>query len=307
MEAAMAQFKVSFSTLACPEWPWAEIVRRGAAAGYDGVEVRLIQNETDLRKIPDLQPGVLDGRVAELKQARFAVCGLASSVRFDYPDAAQRAAQVRIGRDYIAMAARLGASFIRVFGDVLPPETEPDARQQTLRNIAAGLQELGEHADAHGIGILIETHGDFANSRLLADLMEMVHCQAVGVLWDTHHPWRFFGETLAATWDQIGRWVRHTHWKDSVLRPEHELDAAGIAADDKARNLMSGHRPADYVLFGGGGFPAVDCLRLLLANGYTGWFSLEWEKAWHPQIEGPDIALPLFPPKLREMAGLLAR
>lgn len=302
----MPPIKVSFSTLACPEWSWAAIIQHGAEAGYDGVEVRLVQRETDLRKVPELQPEHLDRRVAELREVGLAVCGLSSSVRFDYPEAATRAEQVRIGRDYIELAVRLGASFIRVFGDVLPPETDPDARRQTVRNIAAGLQELGELALPRGIDILIETHGDFVDSRRMRELMEMVASPAVGVLWDTHHPWRFVGEQLIDTWNQIGPWVRHTHWKDSVTRPERELDAAGTAAEERARQLMSGHKPGDYVLFGGGEFPVVECQRLLLANGYKGWFSLEWEKAWHPEIEGPDVALPLFPPKLREMAGLVS-
>jgi sugar phosphate isomerase/epimerase len=57
---------------------------------------------------------------------------------------------------------------------------------------------------------------------------------------------------------------------------------------------MSGHRPADYVLFGEGEFPAAECLRLLQQAGYDGWYSYEWEKAWHPEIADPDVALPPF-------------
>ena len=48
-------------------------------------------------------------------------------------------------------------------------------------------------------------------------------------------------------------------------------------------------------------FPAAECMRLLLDSGYSGWHSLEWEKMWHPQLLGPEIALPLFPIKLRDV------
>ena len=65
---------------------------------------------------------------------------------------------------------------------------------------------------------------------------------------------------------------------------------------------MAGHQHADYVLFRGGEFPAIECMQLLLNDGYTRWHSLEWEKMWHPELLGPEIALPLFPPKLREVA-----
>ena len=65
---------------------------------------------------------------------------------------------------------------------------------------------------------------------------------------------------------------------------------------------MSGHRHANYVLFGGGEFPAAEAMQLLQWSKYDGWYSLEWEKAWHPEIEDPEVALPLFPNKLRQLA-----
>lgn len=291
--------KTAFSTLACPSWSWSQILEHGPAYGYDGVEVRLLAGEVDLLKVPEFAADLLEQRRTELFDRGFQVCGLSSSVRFDYPEAEVRREQVRIGRAYIDLAEQLGASFVRVFGDVLPPAEEYDSRDRVIKQIAAGLQEIGEHAQTRGIDVLIETHGDFAESPLMQDLMHRVHSPAVGVLWDTHHPWRFFGEEIAATYQRLKPWVRHTHWKDSVIRPQRVETVEGHAADEKARGLMSGHRPADYVLFGGGEFPAAECFRVLRAGGYDGWYSLEWEKAWHPQIEDPEVALPLFPGKVR--------
>jgi sugar phosphate isomerase/epimerase len=303
---APAALKIAFSTLACPEWSWAEILERGAAFGFDGVEVRLIAGETDLRRVADLgaeDPGAGNRGSRDLDR-RLPVCGLASSVRFESPDAAERAQEILTGRDYVDLARRLGARFVRVFGDVLPPASAPEARRLTLAHIAGGLDELGAYAAPLGIDIVIETHGDFSSTLLLRDLMEKVTCPAVGVLWDTHHPWRFHGEPPAESWERIGRWVRHTHWKDSVTARPSRKEPASAAAEEKARGLMSGHQTADYVLFGAGEFPAVECLDVLLKGGYRGWFSLEWEKAWHPEIEDPEVALPPVPGKLRELARL---
>jgi len=64
---------------------------------------------------------------------------------------------------------------------------------------------------------------------------------------------------------------------------------------------MSGHRHANYVLFGEGEFPAFDVHRLLIDNHYTGWYSLEWEKAWHPELDAPEIALPQFSQQMRTL------
>src|ERR1051325_6342223 len=103
----------------------------------------------------------------------------------------------------------------------------------------------------------------------------------VGVLWDTHHPWRFCGESVAETYGRLRPWIRHTHWKDSVAGGPHALSAVEAAAAARARSLMTGHRAARYVMFGTGEFPAAETLRLLVDGGYQGWYSLEWEKAWH--------------------------
>src|SRR5690606_8067067 len=99
-------------------------------------------------------------------------------------------------------------------------------------------------------------------------------------------------------------WVGHTHWKDSVAIPDPKSTAAysqqestlenSQQAAARAHSLMSGHRPAHYVLFGSGEFPAFECAGLLKQGSYQGWLSLEWEKMWHPDIEDPEIALPQF-------------
>ncbi len=302
----MHDIRISFSTLACPDWSWDDIVRYGPESGYQGVEIRLLQREVNLLDRPEFQPGQLRARRRELDRAHFQVCGLASSVHLDDAEANLRAEQVRIGGEYLALAQALGAGFVRVFGDVLPPATEPDRRGQVMQHIADGLKSLGDAAGPRGLHVLIETHGDFSASPPCVELMRLVDHPHVGLLWDTHHPWRFHGESIADTWAALQPWTRHTHWKDSVLMPDQDSrPQEATAAATLASSLMKGHQHADYVLFGGGEFPARECLRVMSADGYTGWHSLEWEKMWHPNLAGPEVALPLFPGKLAELAKSL--
>ncbi len=295
---------LAFSTLGCPDWSFDEVVARGVEYGYDGVEIRLIERETDLLKRPEFRAPQLAVRKRQLADAGFRVCGLSSSVRFEETDAATRETQLAAGRAYCDLAREFGVSFVRVFGDKLTAERD-EASQ--LEWIASGLQQLGEYAATVGIDILIETHGDFCRSDKMAALMSLVTCPAVGVLWDTHHPWRFHNETIADSWAALKKWTRHTHWKDSVTRPPQveaispEAAAQIAEAAKLAHATNTGHQHADYALFGGGEFPARECLQRLLADGYSGWFSLEWEKMWHPQIEVPEVAVRLFSQKFREL------
>lgn len=300
---APRRLRLSFSTLACPNWALAEIIEKGAEYGYDGVEIRIIEGETDLLARPEFAPEALEENLERFQEADLEICGLASSVRFDHLDAAAREKEVAIGKLYVDLARRLGARFVRVFGDVIPPESGPGQRHEVLRNVAGGLDALGEYSEEHdaGVDVLLETHGDFADSRLMQELFLHVRSPRVGVLWDTHHPWRFYDEPVAETFERLKPWIRHTHWKDSRIQTARELSAEAAAAAERARSLMTGHRGADYVLFGSGEFPAGQTLRLLISGGYTGWISLEWEKAWHPDLAEPETALPQFPPALRRL------
>jgi sugar phosphate isomerase/epimerase len=295
--------KIAFSTLGTPQWSWTQLIERGKAYGYSGVEIRLLEGETDLLARAEFQPDQLPARRGELAAAEFQVCGLASSVRFDDPDPSERERQLKVGRAYIDLAAALGAEFVRVFGDTLPPAAEEEGQATAISQVAEGLSALGDYGSDHGVRVLIETHGDFSDSKAMQAMMEQVECDNVGVLWDTHHPWRFCGELVSETFARLKPWIRHTHWKDSVVRPEAVSNAEIDAAAQAAHALMSGHRHADYVLFGGGGFPAMKAMQLLQWSAYDGWYSLEWEKAWHPEIEDPEIALPLFPEKIRQLAS----
>ncbi len=63
--------------------------------------------------------------------------------------------------------------------------------------------------------------------------------------------------------------IRHTHLKDSV--------AAGT---DRR-----------YVLTGTGDVPVKRQIAALAKIGYRGFFSFEWEKRWHPEIEEPERAI----------------
>ena len=290
--------RTCFSTIGCPDWSFSEMIHHGTTSGFDGVEIRLVERETDLLSVPDFTASSLPQRRRELDDAGFHVSGLASSVAFDSTDPAELHRQTIIGRAYLDLAAELNAGFVRVFGDVVREET---GRKATARQVADGLNQLGDYASTLQLQVIIETHGDYSQSDLVAETMNMVSSPSVGVLWDTHHPWRFHGEPLELTYSRLGNRVMHTHWKDSVSGDAAPQETEPTEASDRAHALMSGHRHADYVLFGGGEFPILDCLDLLHNGGYDGWYSYEWEKMWHPELEPPELAFPMFPGKIQRL------
>jgi sugar phosphate isomerase/epimerase len=135
--------------------------------------------------------------------------------------------------------------------------------------IAATLRELGEHARDQGVTLLIESHGDFTDAPSLLEILQRADSPGVALLWDAHnmHVWGHEAPTDVVR--QLGRWIRHTHLKDSI--------PAGTARR--------------YVLTGTGEVPVRQQVEALAQTGYRGFYSFEWEKRWHPEIEEPEIAI----------------
>ncbi|HEX6972606.1 MAG TPA: sugar phosphate isomerase/epimerase family protein, partial [Limnochordia bacterium] len=209
----------------------------------------------------------------QLADAGLEIACLGSSCRFHNPD--EWEAQLREGREYLRLAAALDVPYVRVFGDRIPV---PARREETIRRVADGLRQLAEEGQSQGVGVLLEAHGDFSRSPVCQAVVVQADHPNVGILWDIHHPYRFFDETIEASYDCLKGLIRHTHLKDSRRGPDGK---------------------PHYCLLGEGDVPVKKAIELLLRDGYTGWLSFEWEKRWHPEIEPPEVALPQFIERVR--------
>jgi sugar phosphate isomerase/epimerase len=156
-----------------------------------------------------------------------------------------------------------------MFGDKMPPDQR---RGDVIARVIEGFQQMAAHATPAGVTVLMETHGDFTHSNDIETVRSGVASDAFALLWDAHHTFVAGHEAPADTYAALGKWVRHTHLKDS--KPE--------GAD---------HR---YVLTGTGEVPVRTQVQVLAGAGYKGFYCFEWEKKWHPEIEEPEIAFPHF-------------
>jgi sugar phosphate isomerase/epimerase len=264
-----APLPLAFSTLGCPGWDLAKVLEQGQRLGYAAVELRGIAGDMDLPKRPEFQGSRIRETRDRFAAHSLAISDLGASSRMHEADAAVRAAQLDEGRRFVDLAHALGSPYVRVFGDKL---VAGEAKEKTVARIVEGLRVLGEHAKGSGVAILIESHGDFTRSADLAQILDGVGLPTVALLWDAHHTAVFGKEAPADTWKALGRFVRHTHLKDS--RPEGD----GVR----------------YVLTGEGRVPVRETVNVLKGAGYKGYYCFEWEKKWHPEIEEPEVAFPHF-------------
>jgi sugar phosphate isomerase/epimerase len=265
---------LGFSTLGCPAWDWTTIIDFASKHGFQSIELRGLQKEMDLTERPEFQAGRIRQTRKELADRALRVSCLGSSALMHKTEPAVRQAQMAEARRFIDLAAALEAPYVRVFGD----ELDRARREEVLQHVAAGLRELGGYAGDRGVIVVLESHGDFVDSPTLKDVLERTASPHVALLWDAHHTFAAGKEEPEHTFAQLGRYVRHTHLKDS--RP------AG--------------KERQYVLTGEGDVPVKRQVQLLAKTDYKGDYSFEWEKRWHPEIPDPDVAIPHFARVVRE-------
>ncbi|MEZ0538263.1 sugar phosphate isomerase/epimerase family protein [Fibrella arboris] len=263
--------RFSFSTLGCPTWDLATILNVAAKSGYRAVEFRGVQGELDLTKIPAFSS------VSRARETRtqFAdrgvrICNLGSSAQLHHADASKRQKNLDDARRFIDLAHELDCPFVRVFPDQLPPDQH---RPDTLRLISDGLLELGTYAKPSAVTVLLESHGELTRSDLLLPIMQAARHPNVGLIWDIVNMWVDAKEAPAAVYRQLKPFIRHVHVKDLHL------------VDGKQQ----------YVQVGQGEAPLREAINALKAGSYSGYYSFEWEKLWHPEIQDPEQVIPQYP------------
>ncbi len=264
--------RLAFSTLGCPSWPLARAIDAAGRMGYDGVELRFVENDDALWARPELVGTGLSETLSRLRDAGLAVPCVDTRSFFHQPDAAARRVAVEEAERSGELAARLGARGIRVFGDRVQPGA---SLEDTRRFIVEALAELRDRLRGSGVEVWLETHGDFATGAATRALLEGAGSEGLGAVWDPANAFSEFGEEPEAGASALGGFVRHVHVKD-------------------ARRHADGAVPWAPVLTGRGDVPADRVLDVVETLGGERWISFEWEKRWHPEIEEPARALPHF-------------
>ena len=266
--------KISFSTLSCPSWSMQTVIEQAYTLGYDGIELRFIENSDRLWELPSFHGTGLKETRDRLAATGLVIPCVDTSCFFHYIEESQRRQSLEMGRSMVDLAAELHAPGIRVFGDRVQPGANFPS---TAAWIADGIHQLAELARPAGVDVWLESHGDFAPAAATMSVLHAANCANTGVIWDPLNAYSEFAEEPGEAWPLIAGAVRHVHIKDA-----RRIDGAPPS------------QPWDPVLIGEGDFPARALVALLRENSYQRFISLEWEKRWHPHIPDPEIALPHF-------------
>ncbi|HEY3325529.1 MAG TPA: sugar phosphate isomerase/epimerase family protein [Planctomycetota bacterium] len=272
--ATTYNLKLSFTTWVCPEWTVAAIVDGMQTYGYDGVELRVGKGHKHGVEL-DSPPDYLGEVRKQFDAANLAVSCIATSFSFSSPDVVERQKMIANVKQCLRLAEAVGAPYIRVFGGDVPPGLEVTG---VIDYVAEALDECTEFAEKEKIRAitLLETHGSFAHSKYLSEVLSQVYSPKLGVLWDVLHPIRVL-ESVEDTYDSICEHVKHVHVHDCAFN------------EDRTRLV-----PCEL---GEGFVPLAQVTDLLKSGNFRGYLSLEVLR----ENADPDELLPKYGKFLRDL------
>lgn len=265
---------IVFSTLACPNWSINTIITKAVDFGFEGIEWRggpqgHVQPTMSSREKANLRKMSSDAGLEALAVTTY--------TSFVSPHAKERQSNVDELRRYADLAAELDADYVRAFLGMIPEAGPIDS--SVYENISDCLNAASEHAASVGVKIAVEPHDNFTRSTVVSPLFDQDESHSdLRVIWD-------IGNTFAAGEDPEEGFAL---LKDRIGYVQVK-DGKRYGSEWQLCSLGQGH------------VPLARAFELLLAHGYEDAFSVEWEYAWHPELDPPEIALPAALQTVREL------
>ena len=247
--------KRTFSSLACMRATLPQLIEYAKVAGYDTLEVRLDKQDM-ICGIPKEQ---LPLELLQESGVRILDLGTGISLMGYAPE------QIARGKLNADLAAYVGAKGIRLFigGGI---RTIHDVSNHDLNGIIRSVDELAAYAETIGVEVWLELHSWFSTGARIKPLLDGVNRSNVKIIWDVIHSVEH-GEDPADTVAILGDAIAHVHIKDGKKSENPEI----------VPWVLTAH--------GAGNLPIRQVVQLLTAADYSGYYSLEWESAWHPELD----------------------
>ena len=259
--------KVSFTTFACPDWKFDQVVDAARRHGYHGIEFRCdAMHRHGVEVVASAQRRTEYRH--QLDSAGIRPCCLATSLQF-ISEAAVEQTPSRL-----ELAVDLGCGALRV----LCGQPARSLRSgELIDRCAAHLHEVAPLAVQANVEFWLETHDALCHATQCAAVIDAVDHPNVAITYDNIHPYRM-GESLEATVAALGSHVRHCHFHDAINAADQVM----------VKQLDQGEMPMDQMF------------QALIQMGFDGYLSGEWFADQYGA--DPDEALAAYHHDMTELA-----
>ena len=258
--------KISFSTIACPDYSWVDIYSMAKDLGFDGIEIRGMGDNFAAYKAMPFTEANRPKTMAKLKALNIEIPCLSSGCCLKFKE--KEAETIAELTEYCKLAQQINAPYIRVLADL---EAAPNGEVDDAY-VAEQLKKLAPIAAQYDVTLLVETNGVYSDTHRLRALLDSVNSLKIAALWDMHHPYRFAGESPEQTVANLGELIKYVHIKDSVMENGKVV----------------------YKMMGEGDLPIQKMIEALQSIQYTGYVSLEWVKLWMPNLLDAGVVFPQY-------------
>ena len=269
--------KLAFSTLGCSNWSIDEVVNSAKKYGFEGVEIRGIKGELDIRKVPVFSDEHIAQTRKLFQKAGIEIISIDSSARLFNLEKEEQKINVQEVKDYIRLANTIGAPLVRVFGGFIPGNIN---FEEASKQLAKTLSKLGDFAQEMNVTVALETHDSFLTGKDVSEVMKLTDHKSVGVIWDISNCFRT-GKPIEETAEFLAPYIKLVHIKDSIWNGKE----------------------AELTFIREGKVPILKALKILTNYEYDGYLSYEWEKVWQPDLPEPEQAFPQYVWKMKEYLG----
>jgi sugar phosphate isomerase/epimerase len=239
------------------------VIDQAKTFGYDGIEWRGGHDG-------HINPSSTAAERATLRScsrdAGLIVHSITAYTSFTSQSTDKRRANVDELKRYSDLAAEVGARYVRAFAGEIPQGMQPHS--QMIGWIADGLEAAAVYAQSVGIQIVLEPHDDFVRSVDVMQILAHLDASTLKVIWDVGNTYAV-GEDYREGYALLAPYIEYVHLKD------------GLRQGNTWR----------LCLLGEGDVPLRDILRSLVRVHFEGALCVEWEWAWHRELEPPEIAL----------------
>ncbi|EEQ60663.1 AP endonuclease, family 2 [Clostridiales bacterium 1_7_47FAA] len=266
-------------TMGTPEYTVEEAMELFAGIGLDGIEIVVqddyrcgIPNHVDevyLQKIKD---------AAKHSNIRI-ICLTPYYCRFNDLDDAVRESDIEGVKKVIDYAVFLGAEYVRIYGGSFAQE-EQDGDGGKERRLVEAMRILGDVAAAKNITLVLEDHFNTmtVTARRAAEIVGRINHPNVGILYDQVNLAFVGGEEYEEAIELQKDYIRYVHVKDLIFKGDtREFKASSVSHVNEDERIVSSRVVGEGIM----DWKAI--VEKLRKSGYEGWYSLEYERRWHPQ------------------------
>lgn len=238
-------------------WDIPTIIKACEAAGFEGVELRTTHaHGVEISLSPEERANVrkmFDDSAVEL-------AGLGSTYEYHSPDPQELRRQIEGTKEYVKLAADVGAPGVKVRPNRLP---EGVPVEKTIEQIGLSLREVGEFAADYGVQIRVEVHGGgTSHPPYVRQMIDIADHDNVFVCWNSNR----------TDLDETGAIDRHFNMLKDKIALVHINE---LYNDYPWRVLFKGLREIGYQ-----GFTLAELPRELPDVDSSIWFMKYYKALW---------------------------